>query len=299
MLRDEMRGRLEKFVLLENKVRFLFKQKLDSVDIEEYNRKMETAGALWREDDKVISTLEELKKVADDINLHFLEYKLDDVLKLWFFFIGLHEEYFSHLDGSHSLFDLIQKPSGYSFNSTMSFVCNRFEEAIQGKDVYSNNDRIEMALAYLLTFIGRLLYSPYIKEEVKDQDSYKNTFDKPIKNLINNQISLFKIPPAKINLTKVLGAFREDIKSHSLTKEKWRKLVSIALQNFINLISIADYLKNEIYKADWLVLRPSFFERSKQGWTTQTMMCRLYEGQISSPDFPFESIKPKVFVMYG
>jgi len=299
LLKENLQSRLESFILLENKIRLLFKQKLEMVNETEYIARMEKASALWREDNEVISILQELKKVADDINLHFLEYNLDDILRLWFFFVGLHEEYFFHLDGSHSLFDLIQKPAGYSFNSTMSFVCNRFLEAMQGKEVYANNDRIEMALAYLLIFLSRMLYSPYINKEVKNLELFNKPLKNPIKKLINNKLSLTKITHVKINLNRVLNDFKGHIISSSLTKSQWQELVSCALQNLINLLSIGDYLKNEIYDADWKLLRPALFERSKEGWTTKIFMCVRYEGQISNPEFPFQSIKPKKFVMYA
>ncbi len=300
MLKESLRSRLEDFIFLENKVRKLFKDKLDNVKgIKGYTKRMETAARAWREDKKVISILEELKKVADDINLNFMEYKLSEILKLWLFFIGLHEEWFFKHDGSHLLSDLIQKPAGYSFNSVMSYVSNRWEEATTGKKVWENNMRIEMAMSYICIFLSRILYSPYIDEKVKDIRLFQSTLEVPIKNLINNQMSLSEISSKKMDLNRSLEDFREDILSYSLTKEKWRKLVSISLKNFINLISIADYLKNEIYDTDYQLLRPSFFERSKEGWTTRAMMCRFFNGQYSNPKFPFGSIKPRTFVMYG
>ncbi|MCF7859695.1 MAG: hypothetical protein K9N07_10315 [Candidatus Cloacimonetes bacterium] len=298
MSSDELKSRLQNFVLLENRLRLLFKNKLDIIDETEYLSRMEKASALWRADEEVIYILRKLSVIGNEINLHFLEYTLDDILRLFFFFVGAHEEYFFKKDGSHSLFDLINKPSGYSFNNTMSFVCNRFEEAVSGKDVYANNDRIEMSLAYLLIFISRILFSPYLSDETKDLSLHGHILNVPIRNLVNNNISLMEVSRQKQGLNEVLEGIKGDIITFSLSKEKWRELVSIALQNLINLISISDYLKNEIYDSNWRLLRPTIFERSKQGWTTKIFMCVRYEGQISSPEFPFQSLKPKQFIMY-
>src|SRR3989338_6874586 len=152
---EELQGRLKSFILLENCIRRKFKEKLDSIEKADYNIMMELASARWRSDDSVALGLGKLKKVADGINQNFTEFRLIDMLKLFYFFIGFHEEVEYKMDKSHPLMNLIKKPNGYSFDSTASYVINRFEEATTGKDVWENNLRIEMCLAYLLIFNSR------------------------------------------------------------------------------------------------------------------------------------------------
>jgi hypothetical protein len=285
---------------MENNIRLLFKQKLDSVDEKEYFERNEKASALWRSDPEVKQKLEELGNIADEINNDFLKYRLSDFTLLFFQFIGLHEEYFFREgDGSHALSDLLNKPQGYSFSSTVSFVCNRFEEAMDGKDVYQNLDRIEMSVAYLLIFLSRLLYSPYIPKRVKDLGLYRHKLSLPMESFIRANIPISQISLTKQGLLKELEGCLGDIKDNTLSKEQWVRLVGLALQNFGNLITISSYLKNTVYLDGWHVLRPSFFELCKANWCSKCFPCRYYEGPICSPEFPYESIKPKHFEMYG
>jgi hypothetical protein len=285
---------------MENNIRLLYKQKLELVNEKEYFARNEQASALWRADPEVKKKLEELGKIADGINDNFLEYTLSDFTLLFFHFIGLHEEtFFREGDGSHALSDLLNKPQGYSFNSTMSFVSNRFEEMMSGKDVYQNLDRIEMSCAYLLIFLSRLLYSPYIPAKVRDIGLYRDTLDLTMESFIRSNISISQISLEKQGLMRELALCSRDIKDNTLSKGQWVSLIDLTLRNFGNLMTISSFLKNEVYLDGWHVLRPSFFELCKENWCSKCFPCRYYEGPICSPEFPYESIKPKHFEMYG
>ncbi|KHO50609.1 MAG: hypothetical protein QT04_C0050G0018 [archaeon GW2011_AR11] len=293
MLYQELRGRLKSFIILENKLRSLYGIKIEH-EIADWSMRSQKASNLWRKDKEVISTLRELEKLSQEINKHFLDYKLEDVLRIFYFFIGYHEDVMFKIDGSHKIDDLITKQAGYSFNNTMNYVCNRFEEAMYGKDVWENNSRIEMCLAYLLIFIGRILYNPYLKYKGKTPD----LLDMPIRNLINTNISLIRISSEKQGFLRVLEGCLKEIKNYKIKKERWELLVAISLQNLVNLLSISDYLKNGIYCSDYEILRPSFFQRDKAGWTTKTYMCRIYEGPVTSPEFPLDSTNPKETILF-
>src|SRR3989344_1599221 len=151
MFAEKLQSRLQNFVLAENKVKWLFKEKLDRVRyIEKWTARTDAASALWRSDSSVIVGLDDIKAVSNEINQNFLSYRLSEILKLFYFILGIHEEMYHHIENNHPLINLIKRPIGYSFNNTSSYVLNRFEELLNGKDVWVNNKRIELCTSYLL-----------------------------------------------------------------------------------------------------------------------------------------------------
>lgn len=294
---EKLQSRLKSFVFVENCLKRKFKEKLDKVNIKEYTMRMETASALWRDDSEVDVLIEQLKKIAEFINLNFTEYKLIDILLHHYAFLGFHEELMYEKFEDHILTDLIEKQhGGYCYSNVSSYVINRFSEYLNEEQIRENNMRGEMAIFYLGLFTSRILFSPHNKYSF---EFAANILNKPIKNLIYTNISL---PESSLVRTKLLEFIREnkkDLLSNNLTREKYGYLVDLSIRNLLSMLSIVDFLKAEIYEADWQVLRPSFFQKSKTGWTWEVAMCRTYEGpEFLDTSFPYESNLPKRYLLY-
>ncbi len=294
---DRKQYLLKQFVSLENHIRQIFKQKLDSVPNEVTPElKRERAGALWRSDQDVLALLTELKSVADEINDKFLEYTLIDFLKLFYFFTGFHEELFYQIEKSHPITDLIRKSAGYCFNNTSGFIINRVKTKPEATEM--DNRRAEMCITYLMIFAGRILFSPYRGKLIE----YTEHLDLNLKlreiAANNTNIPYEQISKEKTGFMTVLEGSRSRLLSFEIPEEELKSLFIFSIKNIGNLISASNKLKESVYHTSWKIIRPSFFEPCREGITTKTYMCRIYEGPTASEEFPFSSIIPSRYELF-
>lgn len=287
------RSSLKKFVALETEIRILYKVAYDDhLHIKEWYDRTEEASRKWRENRNVKRLLSELMIVSEDINDNFETLKISDFFKLVYFLIGYHEELYNKIDDSHTLISLISKNKGYSFNSTSGYLINRYEESQKSNKVGNNNQRIEMCVFYIAVFISRLLYSPYLKAQQTNSQT-QIPLDLPISKLKIYNMSNKQISTEKTWFMLVLERVLKDNNHRNIPQDNYDQILNLAYQNFVNMLSIGSYLKSEVYKEKWKIMRPSFFEICEAGWTTKTLMCRYFEGPVTSLDFPFETLEPK------
>lgn len=277
---DKLMLNLKIFVQYENDLKSKFKEKTDIFYYKAtWEDKIDSANELWQKDEEVHRILDELIKLSEEINNSFLEYKLIDVLKLFYFFISLHEQVYYD---DHPLTELIKKQRGYSFWNTSGYLINRYEEIREGKNPKPNNSRVEMCLTYLLILLSRVYFGFKPKNN-------PIPLDLPLRTIIKNNISISDLSHEKSQLLSVLErGLKDNLKQESDIEE----LFNTSLQTFIDFLSVSAYLKG-YYKEDWQILRPSFFEINKGGWTTKVMMCRIYQPVLILSEFPFGDIEPK------
>ena len=239
---------------------------------------LKASSRLWRNDKRVDYNLRRLIKISEQINNNFLDYKLCDILQLFYFLIGLHEEMFYHKEQSHEPQNLIWKGRGYSFYTTASYVVNRYKEFLKGNKVQPNRERIEMSLCYLLIFLSRMFFSPYLKHKI---NAKKGILDDRISKIVklDHKINIEDFNKTKFEFcSRVREVFKDKKPMQGVSKDEWLYLTTNGLKMLKYILNISYLLKKEMYEEPFMVLRKSMFVKDEGHHTVRTFMCRLFEG---------------------